>query len=58
MVRRRSPSTTPAARLYDGIVYAANETNHCAPCQTGGKILADRVLSQLLKNDWPRTLEE
>jgi len=40
------------------IVYAANETNYCAPCQTGGKVLADRVLSQLMKNDWPRTLEE
>jgi formamidopyrimidine-DNA glycosylase len=40
------------------IVYAANETNYCAPCQTGGKVLADRVLSQLMKDDWPRTLEE
>ena len=40
------------------IVYAANETNYCAPCQTAGKILADRVLSQLLKDDWPRTLDE
>jgi formamidopyrimidine-DNA glycosylase len=40
------------------IVYAANETNYCAPCQTGGKVLADRVLSQLMKGDWPRTLEE
>ena len=40
------------------IVYVANETNYCAPCQTGGKILADRLLSQLLKDDSPRTLEE
>jgi len=40
------------------IVYAANETNYCAPCQTGGKLLADRALSRLLKSDWPRTLEE
>ncbi len=40
------------------IVYAANETNYCAPCQTEGKLLADRALSQLLKKDWPRTLEE
>jgi formamidopyrimidine-DNA glycosylase len=40
------------------IVYAANETNYCAPCQTGGKLLADRALSRLLKKDWPRTLEE
>ncbi|MGD8817389.1 MAG: DNA-formamidopyrimidine glycosylase family protein, partial [Acidobacteriota bacterium] len=35
------------------IVYAANETNYCAPCQTGGKVLADRALSPLMKNDWP-----
>ena len=40
------------------IVYAANETNYCAPCQTGGKLLADRALSRLLKKDWPRSLEE
>jgi formamidopyrimidine-DNA glycosylase len=40
------------------IVYAANETNYCARCQTGGKLLADRALSQLLKKDWPRSLEE
>ena len=40
------------------IVYAANECNYCARCQTGGKLLADRVLSRLLKSDWPRTLEE
>jgi formamidopyrimidine-DNA glycosylase len=40
------------------IVYASNETNYCAPCQTGGKLLADRALSQLLKKDWPRSLEE
>ena len=40
------------------IVYADNETNYCAQCQTGGKLLADRSLSRLLKDDWPRTLEE
>jgi formamidopyrimidine-DNA glycosylase len=40
------------------IVYAANETNYCATCQTGGKLLADRSLSRLLKDDWPATLEE
>jgi formamidopyrimidine-DNA glycosylase len=40
------------------IVYAANEPNYCANCQTGGKLLADRSLSRLLKEDWPRTLEE
>ena len=40
------------------IRYAANETNYCARCQTGGKLLADRALSRLLREDWPRTLEE
>lgn len=40
------------------IRYADNETNYCARCQTGGKILADRALSRLLGSDWPRTLEE
>ncbi len=40
------------------IVYASNETNYCAPCQTGGSLLADRALSRLLKKDWPRSLEE
>jgi formamidopyrimidine-DNA glycosylase len=40
------------------IRYAANEANYCARCQTGGKVLADRSLSRLLKDDWPRTLEE
>ena len=45
---------TPVQR----IVYASNETNYCPTCQTGGKLLADRSLSRLLKGDWPRTLEE
>ena len=40
------------------IRYADNETNYCARCQTGGKLLADRSLSRLLKSDWPRTLDE
>ena len=40
------------------IRYADNETNYCAECQTGGKVLADRGLSRLLGSDWPRTLEE
>jgi formamidopyrimidine-DNA glycosylase len=40
------------------IRYASNETNYCAVCQTGGKLLADRALSRLLGQDWPRTLEE
>ena len=45
---------TPVQR----IVYAANEANYCPSCQTGGRLLADRALSRLLKDDWPRTLEE
>ena len=45
---------TPVQR----IVYAANEANYCPRCQTGGKLLADRALSQLLRSDWPKTLEE
>jgi len=40
------------------IRFASNETNYCAHCQTGGKLLADRALSRLLREDWPRTLEE
>lgn len=40
------------------IRYADNETNYCPPCQTGGKLLADRSLSRLLGSDWPRTLDE
>lgn len=40
------------------VVYTANEANYCATCQTGGRLLADRSLSRLLREDWPRTLEE
>jgi formamidopyrimidine-DNA glycosylase len=40
------------------IRYASNETNYCANCQTGGRLLADRALSRLMHQDWPRTLEE
>ena len=40
------------------IVYAEHETNYCARCQTGGRLLADRARSRLLREDWPRTLEE
>ena len=40
------------------IRYAANETNYCPGCQTGGRLLADRGLSRLLRQDWPRTPEE
>src|SRR5208283_1959510 len=40
------------------IRYAENETNYCPHCQTGGKLLADRGLSRLLREDWPRTMEQ
>jgi formamidopyrimidine-DNA glycosylase len=40
------------------IRYASNETNYCAQCQTGGRLLADRAFSRLLHDDWPRTLDE
>jgi formamidopyrimidine-DNA glycosylase len=40
------------------IVYAENETNYCARCQTGGRLLADRSLSRLLKSNWPRSIDE
>ena len=40
------------------VVYAANEANYCATCQTGGRLLADRALSRLLREDWPRTLDD
>lgn len=45
---------TPVQRL----IYADNEANYCPTCQTGGRLLADRVLSRLMKEDWPKTLEE
>jgi formamidopyrimidine-DNA glycosylase len=45
---------TPVQR----IAYAENETNYCPRCQTGGKLLADRALSRLLREDWPKSLEE
>jgi formamidopyrimidine-DNA glycosylase len=40
------------------IAYASNEANYCPTCQTGGKLLADRALSRLMHEDWPKTLEE
>ncbi len=46
--------STPIQRIR----YASNETNYCPSCQTGGKLLADRSLSRLLKKDWPRTVDE
>jgi len=45
---------TPVQRIR----YATNETNYCARCQTGGRLLADRALSRLLRQDWPRTIDE
>jgi formamidopyrimidine-DNA glycosylase len=39
-------------------VYGAHETNYCARCQTGGKVLADRALSRLLKKSWPRSIDD
>ena len=46
------------ATLIQRIQYADNEANYCPTCQTGGKLLADRGLSRLLKDDWPKSLEE
>jgi formamidopyrimidine-DNA glycosylase len=45
---------TPVQRIR----YAENETNYCARCQTGGRLLADRAMSRLLKEDWPRSIDE
>ncbi|MDE0029317.1 MAG: formamidopyrimidine-DNA glycosylase [Deltaproteobacteria bacterium] len=55
--RYREPCPVCGARV-QRIRYAANECNYCARCQTGGRLLADRSLSRLMKSDWPRTLEE
>ena len=55
--RYREPCPDCGARV-QRIRYAANECNYCAKCQTGGRLLADRSLSRLMKKDWPRTLEE
>jgi len=55
--RYRQPCPDCGAPV-QSIAYAENETNYCARCQTGGRLLADRALSRLLKQDWPRTLEE
>jgi formamidopyrimidine-DNA glycosylase len=55
--RYGEPCPTCGAKV-QRIRYAANETNYCARCQTGGRLLADRALSRLLREDWPRTLEE
>ena len=55
--RYRQPCPVCAAPIQH-VLYAENEANYCPTCQTGGKLLADRVLSRLMKDDWPRTLEE
>ncbi|MCB0067774.1 MAG: hypothetical protein KDD77_11510, partial [Caldilineaceae bacterium] len=55
--RYRQPCPACASPI-QRIVYAENECNYCARCQTGGRLLADRALSRLLKANWPRTLAE
>ena len=55
--RYRLPCPRCGAKV-QRIRYASNETNYCAKCQTGGRLLADRALSRLMHEDWPRTLEE
>jgi len=55
--RFREPCTTCGAPI-QRIVRGKSEINYCAPCQTGGKLLADRALSRLLRGDWPKTLDE
>jgi formamidopyrimidine-DNA glycosylase len=55
--RYRQPCPRCGAKI-QRIRYATNETNYCPACQTGGKLLADRALSRLLREDWPRTAEE
>jgi len=55
--RYKQPCLRCGAKI-QRIRYAANETNYCPECQTHGKLLADRALSRLLREDWPRTLEE
>jgi formamidopyrimidine-DNA glycosylase len=55
--RYKQPCPTCGAPV-QRIVYAENEANYCARCQTGGRVLADRARSRLLGKDWPRTLEE
>ncbi|HVQ38240.1 MAG TPA: zinc finger domain-containing protein, partial [Pyrinomonadaceae bacterium] len=55
--RYQQPCPRCGARI-QRIRYASNETNYCPTCQTGGRLLADRSLSRLLRSDWPRSLEE
>jgi len=55
--RFKEPCVRCGARI-QRIRYASNETNYCPSCQTGGKLLADRALSRILRDDWPKTAEE
>ena len=55
--RHRQPCPVCGAPV-QRIVYARNEANYCATCQTGGRLLSDRALARLLRDDWPRTVEE
>jgi formamidopyrimidine-DNA glycosylase len=55
--RYKQPCPRCGAKI-QRIRYASNETNYCPACQTGGKLLADRALSRILRDDWPRTAEE
>jgi formamidopyrimidine-DNA glycosylase len=55
--RYQQPCPRCASKI-QRIRYAANETNYCPKCQTNGKLLADRALSRLLREDWPKTPEE
>jgi formamidopyrimidine-DNA glycosylase len=55
--RYRQPCPRCGTRV-QRIRYASNETNYCAKCQTGGRLLADRALSRLMHEDWPRTVDE
>jgi formamidopyrimidine-DNA glycosylase len=55
---RYGQSCLECATKIQRIRYASNETNYCPRCQTGGKLLADRALSRLLREDWPRSLED
>jgi len=55
--RYKQPCARCGAKV-QRIRYATNETNYCPTCQTGGKLLADRALSRILRDDWPKTAEE
>ena len=55
--RYKQPCPRCGAKI-QRVLYASNETNYCPDCQTGGKLLADRSLSRLLREDWPKTAEE